>query len=258
MPLSCMRKLILLLLAAVGAPVLFGQNAPESLADTLVEIHIFEGIQYYKRELILFRSDGTFQDIVNDGVYTNAPNLPFVSNAPLNGTYTYAVTAGTPNQGTITFTGGASRPPFIFGAAIDGMFGPSVAIYPWIAITGALNVSNNSWVSSAHPTTPGFVIQGSSPRWVLLRGDGPSLAQFGVSSPVAAPVMSLFVVPLSGYNLGAPDYTLSPGPSLNIKSWSSDPNLTAGFQAIFSLVGAFSYPGNSNDCAALVLLPPGA
>jgi hypothetical protein len=37
----------------------------------------------------------------------------------------------------------------------------------------------------------GFIITGSAPKQVLLRGIGPSLAQFGVPNPLADPVMEL-------------------------------------------------------------------
>ena len=54
-------------------------------------------------------------------------------------------------------------------------------------------------------------------------------------------------------------YANNQGTDTNIvNSWTSDPNLVAGFQAVFSAVGAFQFTSGSSDCAGLVLLPPGA
>jgi hypothetical protein len=105
---------------------------------------------------------------------------------------------------------------------------------------------------------PGFVIEGGSPRWVLIRGAGPSLAQFSVPSPVMDPSMTLSGSIIFGINVQT--VTTGNGATVTntVNSWTSDPNLVAGLQAVFSLVGAFQFTSGSNDCAALVLLGPGA
>jgi hypothetical protein len=46
-------------------------------------------------------------------------------------------------------------------------------------------------LTDANVTIGGFIITGSAPKQVLLRGIGPSLANFGVPSPLADPVMEL-------------------------------------------------------------------
>jgi hypothetical protein len=40
--------------------------------------------------------------------------------------------------------------------------------------------------------------------------------------------------------------------------WSADPNLSGGFQTIFSLVGAFLLNTRSNDSVLLLALQPGS
>jgi hypothetical protein len=257
-----MKTIIALFVAFVFAPLLSAQDprpAPASVADSLVEITSRASV-FSSHELILMRADGTFQDIVNDGVQNSV--IGFQTFPPLSGTYTYSTSQGpTGTEGLITFSGNKDYGAIAFGGGSGGIDSASVNVYPRLAVTGAVNVSNNSWVEPAHPSTPGFVIQGTSPRWVLIRGDGPSLAQFGVTNPVAAPALTLNGSALRSVNLATdsqnPNYG-SPLPPQPVLPWSSDPNRVAGLQALFSAAGAFQFQAGSADCAALVLLAPGA
>jgi hypothetical protein len=52
-------------------------------------------------------------------------------------------------------------------------------------------------------------------------------------------------------------YTTTSGTGI-VNPWTSDPNLVAGLQAVFTLVGAFQFTSGSSDCAGLLLLEPGA
>jgi len=55
-----------------------------------------------------------------------------------------------------------------------------------------LNLSTRLLVQTGDSVSiGGFIITGSTPKQVLLRGMGPSLAQFGVPNPLADPVMEL-------------------------------------------------------------------
>jgi hypothetical protein len=246
-------------LAALAAPSASAQSAPLSIADSLIEIRSAVSV-FVTYRLTLFRADGTYQDIVSEG----NPNqsIGIQTFAPASGTYTYTTIPYAPGyQGTIIFTSGPAQETITIGYGAFFSEGyPSVAIYPHAALTGAVNVSNNSWISAAHPTLPGFVIQGDNPRWVLIRGDGPSLAQFGVPSPLANPVVSLSSATASFSSINVQfvlDASGSPV-SETFRPWGSDPNVAPGLQAIFSLAGAFQFPAGSTDCAGLVLLPPGA
>jgi hypothetical protein len=243
------------------------QPAPASIADSLVEISSRVSV-FSSYDLILCRADGTFQQIVSEGVTDTVVGNQ--TNAPSSGTYTYVTSPGpTGLQGTITFS--AANPhdygAVAFGGGSGGIDSPTVTVYSRSELTGAVNVSNNSWVSAGHPTIPGFVIQGNSPRWVLIRGDGPSLSQFGVVGPVAAPLMNftgaIVAAPVEGptsssINVQTVVNAAGVTVSQTILPWSADPNLAAGFQAIFSLVGAFQFQSGSTDCAGLLLLAPGA
>ena len=85
--------------------------------------------------------------------------------------------------------------------------------------------------------TPGFVVGGTAPRRVLVRAVGPALAAFGVSGPVAAPVLAIF--------RGGEEIARNTG-------W------TANLAPVFAAVGAFALPAGSRDAALLLTLAPGA
>jgi hypothetical protein len=257
------KTLILAILAISAGAGLSAQYAPQSIADSLVSIHGRVSV-FWSYELILFRADGTYQVIISQGYSDSETGVQ--TYPPANGTYTYTATpAGSGFNGTITFTSGNSGYSSVrFGSGGSFEYPTIVTVYPPVAFTGAVNVSNNSWVSSTHPALSGFVIEGSSPRWVLIRGDGPSLSQFGVASPASNPTITVSSAQPNTYSIylsvnlqGVSTETQAPSTS-PVNSWSSDPNLVPGFQAIFSLAGAFQYPSASADCAALVLLQPGA
>ncbi len=86
----------------------------------------------------------------------------------------------------------------------------------------------------------GFVITGSTPVTVLIRGIGPSLSQFGVAGALATPQLVLY----DSNN----DALQSNG------GWGGSANLSQ----TFSEVGAFALDATSSDAAILVTLPPGA
>src|SRR5204863_6378874 len=86
-----------------------------------------------------------------------------------------------PATPTATATAGGSATPT---ATAGGSPGGSPA--------QALNVSTRLRVlTDANVGIGGFIITGSDPKQVLLRGIGPSLAGFGVPNPLADPVMEL-------------------------------------------------------------------
>jgi hypothetical protein len=243
-------------------PASKAQPVPQSIADSLVLITDHTSV-FESYDLLYFRADGTFQEIISEDNYTNSSEA--LKTSPLrSGAYTYSIV---PDQwgyeGTISITVGSTSTLLIrFSDQPYLVEVPAVNVFPRAALTGAVNVSNNSWISAAHPTTPGFVIQGNNPRWVLIRGVGPSLSQFGVQSPVQNLSLGLQSVSVPGIYLDFPGVNVPQSSGIAtiapINSWSNDPNLTVGFQTIFLLAGAFQLTSESSDCAALVLLPPGA
>jgi len=92
----------------------------------------------------------------------------------------------------------------------------------------------------------GFVIEGSSPQRVLIRGVGPALAGFAVDGVLANPVIKLFRVTSTG-----PEFM-----ELNT-AWNLGEN-AADIVATTSAVGGFSLQSGGGDAALLVDLAPGA
>jgi hypothetical protein len=105
------------------------------------------------------------------------------------------------------------------------------------------NVSTRGYVSSSQTFIGGFVIQGTAPRTVLIRGDGPVLGTFSVPSPLPDPVVTVYD------NTGTVVATNT--------GWSTNTNPSAISTAALE-VGAFALPGSSADSALLLTLSPGA
>lgn len=88
----------------------------------------------------------------------------------------------------------------------------------------------------------GFVIEGTTPLRLLLRGVGPSLAAFGVGGTLVDPQLTLF---------NASSVIASND------SWQQSPD-AAAIAAAGSATGAFPLAGQSRDAALLVTLPAGS
>jgi hypothetical protein len=105
------------------------------------------------------------------------------------------------------------------------------------------NVSTRGYVSSTETFIGGFIVQGTAPRTVLIRGDGPILGTFGVPSPLADPVLTV-------YNNEGTVVATNTG-------WGKNTNPTALVTAALE-AGAFALPSGSADSALLLTLAPGA
>jgi len=86
------------------------------------------------------------------------------------------------------------------------------------------------------------VIQGSGTETLLIRGDGPSLTQYGVSGVLAQPSLSVY----SGQTVIASN-----------TGWGTNPN-PSQIASVAAQVGAFPFLSGSADCAVIVSLPAGA
>jgi hypothetical protein len=103
------------------------------------------------------------------------------------------------------------------------------------AATGAVNGS---------PMIAGFVLGGTEPKPVLIRAIGPTLTQFGVTSPLPAARLELFH--------GAT-------PIASNSSWDAGASATtAMIISTAQRTGAFVLPSGSKDAALLTTLEPGA
>jgi hypothetical protein len=107
-----------------------------------------------------------------------------------------------------------------------------------------INLSSSGFVSAGNGSlTNGFYVAGSAPQQVLVRGDGPSLSLFGVTSPLAQPVLQLFD---SNGTLVASN-----------AGWGTNANASQ-VAAAAAQVGAYMLPTGGADSALLVTLQPGA
>ncbi|MEY4940700.1 MAG: hypothetical protein RIQ93_2435 [Verrucomicrobiota bacterium] len=111
---------------------------------------------------------------------------------------------------------------------------------------GALiNVSTRGYVGVGEQVMiGGFVVNGTQPKKVLVRGAGPSLANYGVAAVLNDPVLSIYS---AGTRIAFND------------NWSGLPEGNAvEVRAAAKQVGAFDFIEGSNDAGLVVTLPPAA
>lgn len=92
----------------------------------------------------------------------------------------------------------------------------------------------------------GFVIDGTQPRQVLLRGVGPTLTTLGVTGALADPQLALY------QNIDDQAVLLTTN-----DDWNADPAKGAAIATMSARLGAFALPSDSKDAALLLVLPPG-
>jgi len=110
---------------------------------------------------------------------------------------------------------------------------------------GIVNVSINKHCDAGEVVTQGFVIGGTTPRRVLLRGISEGLKAFGVATAMPDCSLTLFNQK-TGEQLALND------------NWSTSPEMTATLKAAFAKTGAFVLGENSKDAVVLATLPPGS
>ena len=105
------------------------------------------------------------------------------------------------------------------------------------------NVSTRGFVSSNETFIGGFVIEGTGPRTVLVRADGPALNAFSVPDALPDPVLTVYD---SKGNVIASN-----------SGWTTNSSPTV-ISAAAQNSGAFALPNGSADSALLLTLQPGA
>ena len=109
-----------------------------------------------------------------------------------------------------------------------------------LVLSGNLsNISTRGLVEVDQDIIIGGFVVANAPLRVLIRGVGPTLANFGIQAPLADPQITLLTQ----------DGTIL----LSNDNWSGQDVADAAAQ-----VGAFALPAGSKDSAILVTLPPGA
>jgi len=106
-----------------------------------------------------------------------------------------------------------------------------------------LNLSTRAFAGTSSETLiAGVVVAGTVPKRVLIRGAGPSLAQFDLGGVLARPRLTLY----SGNTVVVQN-----------AGWSTSADAAAIAEAAAS-VGAFAYAPGSADAALIVNLAPGS
>lgn len=147
--------------------------------------------------------------------------------------------------------------PGVYSAQVVANGGDGVAIVEVYDADGAtaskvINLSTRGVADTGDGVlVAGFVIKGTDPKRVLIRGIGPALTVFGVTGVVADPTLKV-VLP-NGTVLAQNDNwgtqtAVSGGPT---------PGSPTELSAAFTATGAFGLPSGSKDGALLITLPPG-
>jgi hypothetical protein len=205
---------------ALPADIAGGLGAPQFAATPNV---VFRGLAYGNGYFVVAGEQGTILSSPDGTHWTQR----FSGDSPstiTTATLLSAAYSPTLERFVITGTGGtilvSNSAPTVFG-----------------------NVSTRGYVSPTETFIGGFVIQGTAPRMVLIRGDGPVLSTFSVPSPLPDPVVTVFD------NTGAVVATNT--------GWGTNASPAALSTAALE-VGAFALPSSSADSALLLTLPPGA
>jgi len=178
----------------------------------------------------------------NTGWGTNTNPALIASTAASVGAF--ALTSGSADCALI-----ASLPAGAYTVQVSGLnstTGVALAEVYEVSASGTrlANISTRAQVGTGgNIIIPGFVISGSGTDQLLVRADGPSLTQFGVSGVLAQPSLSV-------YNGAGTVIASNTG-------WgtSSNPALLASTAAA---VGAFAFASGSADSAQIVNLSAGA
>jgi CotH kinase protein/Lamin Tail Domain len=190
--------------------------------------------------LSVFDSTGTL--VASNTGWGTDQNYPAVANAATTvGAFAIAANSAdsalllnlTPGNYTMQVSGAGSSTGNALGEVYEvGQSGSKV-----------INFSSRGFVPNVGATTTGLVITGNAPQQVLVRGDGPSLAAFGITNALAQPILQVFdgTGNLVATNTG----------------WSTAAN-AAAIASAASTVGAYAFTAGSADSALLLTLQPGS
>lgn len=235
--------LFLWMIVSVGSTMAAAGSAPVSIGDTLMDFSASVGSNTFYT-LVVFRSDGTYQEINNHFVNSGQPDHTLLLR---NGPYIYQRIGS--DSATLQLSLFSNGEPISLDFETDtsgrwSKLSPTAfQLYKRTGEQGVTNSSNRAWISPGRPAISGFIVAGETPRWILLRVAGPTLATFSVPVVIQKPQLTLYNGPYEQYRSAA---------------WGIDSNLVQGLKTVFALAGAFPFPDGSSDVAIFVRLSPGA
>jgi hypothetical protein len=156
---------------------------------------------------------------------------------PANGSFSVAASSSVAVSGTLNSVSNTVSGTVTGPSGTAGFSGTSEAIN---ATHELIDMSARGFSAPGLPLIVGFVIGGTVPKTVVLRGIGPGLAAYGVAHPLAGPLLALYnsTGQVLGTNAG----------------WGG----TAALTSAFSQLGAFPLSPTSADSALETTLSPGA
>jgi hypothetical protein len=148
---------------------------------------------------------------------------------------------------TLQVTGGVGA-----GQALAELYDLGASRTSPLGIGNLINLSTLGQASGSTVLVAGLVVDGNTPRRVIIRGIGPSLGQFGVSTPLATPLLRLYdgtqTLIAQNQAWGTP-----------VTITAAQPGATASQVAAAALAaGAFPLAAGSVDSSLVVTLAPGS
>jgi len=227
-------------LRGAGSKELIIRAVGPTLAD-------FDVVQFMPDPTMALVPQGSSDPIVTNDNWEDASNSDELATKSA-AVGAFALQAGSKDAAVLTSVSlGDAASYTVQISSTDGSEGVVLAeVYDPDAIGSGVELSNISARGFSGPgadaLVPGFVIDGTGAKTMLIRVIGPSLAGFGVSDVMADPRLEI----------------LPRGQQMAVVSndnWGGTTELKAAFTA----AGAFELEGDdSKDAAALVRLPPGA
>lgn len=164
-----------------------------------------------------------------------------VSGAPLS--FPTGLALSVINGQTTMFICSHGNPQDFFGPGPFSQFLPTQGVYA-VSNPGNTHLTNSSVRGNAGSGSArlilGFVVDGTTPKTMLIRAIGPTLGSFGVTGTLQDPLLQLF-----GSSATTPLYSNT--------AWGG----SASIAATTTKSGAFPLAATSQDSCLLVTLPPG-
>lgn len=185
----------------------------------------------------------TLNEVLNfyDGDIENHAQLSGILRAP-NGNAIQINLNGGARSDIVAFLETLTDEAFITDTKFSDPF-VAAADLPELGDARATNLSTRSWVAPGDGVLiPGFVIAGTGEKTLLIRGVGPTLADFGVTDPLAAPRLTLY----------HDDAVIASN-----QGWTTADSADA-IASTAASVGAFAFPTDRADSALLAAVGPGA
>ena len=216
----------LLLLRGVG-PTLATYGVGSPLADPRLQV--------YRGETELVGNDNWWASSNSAGIMTTTRELG-AFDLDLSSNDAALLTPLAPGPYTVHVDGGATGAGIVLVEVYDARLGD-------IDAPRMSNLSARGYVGTDdNLLIAGFVIQGSEPKRVLIRGVGPSLRNFGVPAALSDPQLTI----LRGKEK-----------LISNDNWATNPNVNEITKAA-ATVGAFPLDAKTRDAALLIYLNPGA